>query len=207
MSGIGELVTLLTDERLVQLTLEGELSAFEELVDRYKKRVFGIVYRMISQYQEAEDITQEVFLTVYEKLYQFDETKSFGAWIYRIATNTTISALRKKKKVITLSFDDSLGKVFNYIPSIEIVDPQLALEKQELKEQINAAIMELPESYRIVLTLRYQSDLNNQEIADILNLTKENVEVKIHRARKALRAIVLKNWEERGIKNELPASR
>ncbi|MGI6413797.1 MAG: RNA polymerase sigma factor [Syntrophomonadaceae bacterium] len=201
-----ELVNLISDERLVRLTLDGDLSAFEELVNRYKNRIFAIVYRMVAQYQEAEDITQDVFLTVFEKLNLFDPEKTFAPWIYRIATNTTISMLRKKKKVITLNFDESYGKPNMHYPD-EAIDPQLAFENLELREEISAAIMELPESYRTIITLRYQFELKNQEIADILNISKENVEVKVHRARKALRSIVLKRWKERGIANELPISR
>ena len=88
---------MLSDESLASKSLEGDMSAFEELVNRYKRPVFSLVYRMVGQYQEAEDITQEVFINVYEKLYQFDSNRKFSPWIYRIATNASISALRKKK--------------------------------------------------------------------------------------------------------------
>ncbi len=199
---------MISDETLACQTLQGELSAFEELVARYKRPVFAIIYRMIGQYQEAEDITQDVFVTVYEKLYQFDQSKKFGPWIYQIATNSSISALRKKRKVIILNYDENIGKVNEqpYNP-VYIPDPHLMFEKKELKDEIDSAILELHENYKAVIILRYKMDLNNQEIADILNISKENVEVKVHRARKALRKIILRRWEERGIKNELPASR
>jgi RNA polymerase sigma-70 factor (ECF subfamily) len=197
---------LISDEMLAQQTLKGELSAFEELVNRYKAKVCAIVYRMVGQYQEAEDISQEVFLTVYEKLYQYDPSKPFAPWICRIAANASITVLRKKKKVVILNFDETYGKPLDYYP-VPSIDPELELEKKELKEEINSAIMELPDSYRTVITLRYQMDYSNQEIADLLGITRENVEVKVHRARRALRKIVIKNWEERGMKNALPANR
>jgi RNA polymerase sigma-70 factor (ECF subfamily) len=183
------------------------MSAFEELVNRYKRPVFSIVYRMIGQYQEAEDITQEVFINVYEKLYQFDSNKKFGPWIYRIATNASISALRKKKKVITLDFDETFGKAYEDYYTADSGDPQLMFEREELKIFTDKAINELPENYRVVIILRYQMDLNNQEIAEVLGVSKENIEVRVHRARKALRKIVEKHWEERGLQYELPASR
>jgi len=183
------------------------MSAFEELVNRYKRPVFSIVYRMIGQYQEAEDITQEVFINVYEKLYQFDSNKKFGPWIYRIATNASISALRKKKKVITLDFDETYGKAYEDYYLADSGDPQIMFEHAELKIFTDKAINELPENYRVVIILRYQMDLNNQEIAEVLGVSKENVEVRVHRARKALRKIVEKHWEERGLQYELPASR
>ncbi len=198
---------MLSDESLACKSLDGDMSAFEELVDRYKRPVFSIVYRMIGQYQEAEDITQEVFINVYEKLYQFDSNKKFGPWIYRIATNASISALRKKKKVITLDFDEAYGKAYEDYYTAGSTDPQLMFEREELKFFTDKAINELPENYRVVIMLRYQMDLNNQEIAEVLGVTKENVEVRVHRARKALRKIVEKHWEERGLQYELPASR
>jgi len=199
---------LISDEMLVGQILQGELSAFEELVNRYKKPVFAIVYRMIGQYQEAEDISQEVFITVYEKLHQFDRTKKFSPWIYRIATNSSISALRKKKKVVSLSFDENISKLEDQLHNpLYFSDPHLMFEQKELKEEIDSAIQELNDNYQAVIILRYKTDLNNQEIAEILNLSKENVEVKVHRARKALRKVILKRMQERGIKNEMPANR
>ncbi|MDD3272137.1 MAG: sigma-70 family RNA polymerase sigma factor [Syntrophomonadaceae bacterium] len=198
---------MLSDESLVCKSLDGDMSAFEELVNRYKRPVFSIVYRMIGQYQEAEDITQEVFINVYEKLYQFDSNKKFGPWIYRIATNASISALRKKKKVITLDFDEAYGKAYEDYYTADSGNPQLMFEREELKFFTDKAINELPENYRVVIMLRYQMDLNNQEIAEVLGVSKENIEVRVHRARKALRKIVQKHWEERGLQYELPVSR
>lgn len=198
---------MITDEVLAEQALNGDLSAFEELVNRYKKSVFAIVYRMVGQYQEAEDISQEVFILVYEKLYQFDRRKKFGPWIHRIAVNTTISALRKKKKVISISFDDSYGKPYQEHPGFYKADPQLMFERQELADEINSAISELSDNYRTVLILRYQLDLTNQEIADTLGVTRENIEVRVHRARKALRRELQKKWLERGVSDELSIGR
>lgn len=198
---------MISDESLAIDTLNGDLAAFEELVNRYKNRVFSIVYRMIGQYQEAEDITQEVFINVYEKLYQFDTEKKFAPWVYRIASNTSISALRKKKNVVVVDFDDVQQVTYENSIAGESYNPQFIYEREELKGLINEAIMELPENYRMVIILRYQMDLDNQEIASILDISKENIEVRIHRARKALRQIIQKRWEERGMVNELPASR
>lgn len=189
---------MLTDEVLTAQTLRGEVSAFEELINRYKNSVFTIIYRMTGQYQEAEDITQEVFLTVYQKLYQFDSSKKFGPWIHRIAINTCISSLRKKNKIILLNYDDTYINQHESESQHNYGNPEAALESNELKSDIKSALMELPASYQSVLVLRYQLDLNNQEIAEALGVNKENIEVKIHRARKALRRVLCKRWEERG---------
>jgi len=198
---------LTSDEILVCKSLQGELYAFEELVNRYKNQIFALVYRMVGQYQEAEDITQEVFIMAYEKLYQFDMSKKFSPWIYKIAVNSSFSALRKKKKVVMLNFEDNYRKTGNGYHPANISDPQLTFERKELKEEIKSAISELPDSYRAVIILRYEMDLDNQEIAEVLDISKQNVEVRIHRARKALRKILVRRWEERGIKDELQANR
>lgn len=189
---------MLTDEMLTAHTLRGEVSAFEELINRYKNSVFAIIYRMTGQYQEAEDISQEVFLTVYQKLYQFDSTKKFAPWVHRIAINTCISALRKKNKVAFFNFDESLFINHKWEGQYNYGNPEIVLERNELRTEIKAALNKLPSSYQSVLILRYQLGLSNQEIADTLGVNKENVEVKIHRARKSLRKILIKNWGERG---------
>jgi len=196
---------LINDELLAAKALGGDLGAFEELVNRYKKSVFTIVYRIIGQYQQAEDITQEVFLIVYEKLYQFDVGKKFAPWIHRIAVNTTITALRKKKKVVNVMFDETY--IQDNVTGSDLDDPQVIFERNELSSFINEVIMELPENYRIIIALRYQMDYSNGEIAEVLGISKENVEVKVHRARKAMRNLYMKKLVQRGMPHELPASR
>ncbi|MDD2619897.1 MAG: sigma-70 family RNA polymerase sigma factor [Syntrophomonadaceae bacterium] len=193
---------MLSDEILAEQILKGDISAFEEIVNRYKKSVFAVVYRMIGQYQEAEDITQEIFLNVYEKIYQFDKSKKLSPWVHRIAVNTSISALRKKKKIISINFDEAFIGSDSY-SGLSITNPQIIMERKELKTEVNNAIMELPESYRIVIILRYQMEFSNQEIAEVIETSRENVEVRIHRARKALRRIILSKCQERGIIHEL----
>jgi RNA polymerase sigma-70 factor (ECF subfamily) len=172
---------LTSDELLASRSLNGDLDAFEELVNRFKNRVFALVYRIVGQQQEAEDVTQEVFLAVYEKLYQYDKNKKFAPWIFRIATNASISALRKKKKVVLLNFEESYSSIYELNYSSIATDPHLMFERQELEREIASAIMKLPENYRIVITLRYHLDLDNQEIAEVLGISRENVEVRIHR--------------------------
>lgn len=196
---------MLSDEMLAQSILDGETAAFEELLNRYKKSVFTIAYRMMGNYHEAEDISQEVFVSVYNKLYQFDRSKKFSPWIHRIAVNTCISTMRKRNKVVALNFDESFIPHYDLEQNELSEDPHLVFERKELKTDIDAALMELPESYRTVIILRYQLDLKNQEIADIMGVSRENVEVKIHRARKALRKIIITRWSEGGRQDELPA--
>jgi RNA polymerase sigma-70 factor (ECF subfamily) len=153
-------------------------------------------------------VTQEVFITVYEKIHLFDSSRKFGPWINRIAINTCVTYLRKNRKVITLSFDETVGKQYEHPYRVTYEDdPELVFEKAELKQEIDSALMELSESYRLIIIMRFRMELSNQEIADYMGISKENVEVKVHRARKALRKIILRKWKERGLQYELPANK
>jgi RNA polymerase sigma-70 factor (ECF subfamily) len=179
------------DEVLATRTLNGDMDAFEALLVRHQNMVFKAAYRMMGQREEAEDVVQEVFVTIYSKMYQFDPQKKFSSWLYRITLNTCISRLRSKKNMVLSPFDESaFGPA--YRPENRD-NPLTVLEQKELRHRIWNALAQLPENYRVILILRYQMDLNNQEIADTLGIKKDNVEVRMHRARKALRQQLLKS--------------
>ena len=196
-----------SDERLVHETMQGNPQAFEELVHRYQRQVFTIAYRMTNQREEAEDIAQEVFITVFQKLYQFDTSRRFAPWIQRITVNTCITRLRKKKKAVLVNFEDNISNRTDPFINIDYNDPAVVYDREELKLDLKEALLQLPESYRAMLILRYQLDMSNQEIADALGITRENVEVKMHRARKSLRKVLLERRDERRQRDELSASR
>ncbi|MGE5405608.1 MAG: RNA polymerase sigma factor [Candidatus Saccharibacteria bacterium] len=195
-----------SDEMLAADTLKGNLDAFEELVGRYQKPVFRVAYRMMGNHEEAEDVAQEVFINVYNKMYQFDPSKKFAPWLFKITTNTCISRLRRKKKVVLLNFEEAATRQIEYEHS-DYIDPLANLERAELRETVNKAMLEMPETYRAIIILRYQMDLTNSEIAETLGITRENVEVKMHRARKMLRGILASKLTEGGINNGLQAGR
>lgn len=180
-----------SDETLATLTLNGDIDAFEVLLARYQKMVFKVGYRMMGQREEAEDVVQEVFLTIYSKMNQFNPQKKFSSWLYRITLNTCISRLRSKKNTVLSPFDES---TFDPSDGWQYrVNPLTVLEQKELRHNIWDTLIQLPENYQVMLILRYQMDLSNQEIADTLGIKKDNVEVRMHRARKALRHQLLKS--------------
>lgn len=178
------------DEILATATLNGDMDAFEELLTRHQKMVFKAAYRLMGQKEEAEDITQEVFVTVYRKINLFDPQKKFSSWLYRITVNTCISQLRRKRNTVLTPFDDTTLGLSESRPQ-NGVNPLDLLEQKELRSHIWEALTQLPENYRVMLILRYQMDLSNQEIAETLGIRKDNVEVRMHRARKALRRQLL----------------
>jgi len=185
------------DEVLAVDTVKGDLQAFEELVKRYQGAVFRLAFRMTGQREEAEDAAQEVFIQVFKKMYQFDPDKRFAPWLFRVATNICISRLRARKKVIMLNFDDPAQRRLEFEQADIDADPLISLEKSELQREVQEVLQELPEHYRLLLIMRYQLELNSQEIARSLETTRENVDVKMHRARRLLRTAMLKRLQER----------
>lgn len=181
---------------LVRRVVAGEASAAAELVDLYQGRVFRLVRRMWSRdAQLVEDLTQEVFLRVFRALPRFGQECALGAWIHRITVNVCISELRKRKALkrdrATLSLDQTLGADDDG-PRIEAVAetpaPGADSEKRELFDACRRAIAELPELWRVILTLRDLEGRSYEEIAQILDLPKGTVRSRLHRARARVRA-------------------
>lgn len=195
-----------SDEILAQQVIKGNPAAFEELVTRYQKPVFKIAYRMVGQKEEAEDLTQEVFIHLYQKITHFNPEKRFKPWLYRVAVNICISRLRRKRKVVFLSFDDALTGSADF-DNLRAVYPDRNVEIQELQKEVFRAVLEMPENYRAMIVLRYQMGLNNSEIAETLGITRENVEVRMHRAHKNLRRILLGRIAEGRFEYEVQAGR
>jgi RNA polymerase sigma-70 factor (ECF subfamily) len=180
---------------LVARIVGGDQESCADLVDRYQGRVFRMVRRMWSRERElAEDLTQEVFLRVFRGLPDFSADCSVGTWIHRITVNVCISELRQRKalkrdrRTISLDGVDTDGEA----TSIDPVDPSSApgidLERREQFDACRRAIDELPELWRVILTLRDLEDRSYEEIAEILELPIGTVRSRLHRARARVRA-------------------
>lgn len=171
---------MLSDESLACKSLDGDMSAFEELVNRYKRPVFSIVYRMIGQYQEAEDITQEVFIKAYRKLTLYDTSLKFSAWIGRITHNTCIDLIRKDKNYQVVNSDNLIVEDVE-----ESVDEHII--RKEQKQWIEEQIRQLKPGYSTPLLLFHQGGLSYEEIAKSMNVPLSIVKNRIFRARKMLK--------------------
>ena len=159
---------------LVEKAKNGDKAALSQLVNAYSGRIYNLALRILRNKEDAEDILQETFLTVVEKLHTFDGRSGFFTWIYRIATNASLMKLRKKKLV----FKD-LGN------------------DEEVKTKINEAVNKLSDIYRSVFVLRDIESLSIKETSEILNITEENVKIRLRRARQFLRDILSEYFEER----------
>ena len=156
----------------------GEVRAFTDIVEKYRRTVLTIVMKMIGNKEDAEDITQEIFLKVFKSLEQFKEESEFSTWLYRIAYNTTLSELRKRK-LLFCSIDDQL-----FIDNEEDDDVEtVAGEKLLYLEQ---ALTKLAPDEMFLIGLYYMDKQSIHQISTITQLSVSNVKVKLHRIRKKL---------------------
>ena len=180
----------LDDRALVSRILEGDRDRFTELVKRYEKRVVNYVYRITHRYEEAHDLAQEIFVKVFVALDRYDPKYQFSTWLFRIAQNTAIDALRKKSivevpisKPATAGDDDTKDREF----ADTGVTPYRALKNKQLADAIDKAVHELPLDYRELIQLRHFAELSYEEIASMKKLPLGTVKNKLFRARNMLK--------------------
>ncbi len=175
---------------LVQLAQHGDNHAFAQLVTNYESRVYNLARRMMRDPQDAEDVLQETFISVYRHLDDFHGDASFSTWLYRIATNASLMKLRSRKPP-ALSLDEPMESEQDEFMPREIVawdvTPEEALLNSETRAQMQVAMNTLPETLRAVFVLRDVEGLSVQETADVLGISVPNVKTRLHRARLALR--------------------
>lgn len=179
----------------VQLMLEfqqsGDQTAFATLVERNQSKVYSIIYRFVTDRAESEDLTQEVFLRVYRTAARYTPTAKFSTWLYRIAVNVSLNALRSRARTKTISLalpQDSENDDYPRAVEDPRSDmPNQGLEDDELKARIATAIDTLPENQKIAIVLNKFEGLSYEEIAKILNLSMMAVKSLLSRARSNLK--------------------
>ena len=177
------------EAHIIKEILHGNTALYEYFLDRYGQQVFVLVDRIVSCQEDAEELTQDVFLKAFQQLSSFKAESSFSTWIYRIATNVAISAVRKKKND-TIHLDESV--FFNLSESQ--VDEALEDESEEQLQRLQRAMEQLEADERALITLYYMEERPLTEVAFILGMTEGNAKVKLHRIRKKL-YIFIKNQE------------
>ncbi|HEX6926176.1 MAG TPA: sigma-70 family RNA polymerase sigma factor [Longimicrobiaceae bacterium] len=182
-----------TDHDLVALAASGSEKAYRELLDRYQRPVFSLIYRMVRDRERAEDLAQETFVKVFNHIGSFNPKYKFSSWIFKIASNLTIDAIRKKD-LETVSLDGSRNaSTQDEIDATRITvesrdeNPEEFLEAKELGQEIERAIGELRPEYRTAILLRHVEGRPYEEIAEIMGIPLGTVKTYIHRARGELR--------------------
>ena len=170
------------DKELVKDCLKGSKKAFEILVGKYQKTVFNTVYRMIHNFDDAEDITQRIFIKVFENLNSFNPKYKFFSWMYRITMNETLNHLNKKKRM------DPLTE--NLVAHERT--PEEAYNGIELSKKIQRAFVRIDPDYRMLIILRHFQDCSYKEIAFILNIPEKTVKSRLFTARQLLKDMLIK---------------
>ena len=172
------------DDRLIRQTLAGESTAFESLIGKYQNRLFHSMTQVLRNSTDAEDIVQEAFVKAFTKLSTFRGGSQFYTWLYRIAHNSAISQIRKRKPTESIDYDES-GMANNL--EGDAVAPSQRLEQQEQHQQLSDALDRLKEEQRSVLVLREIEGLDYDAIAEILSVPVGTVRSRLHRARTQLK--------------------
>ncbi len=174
----------MTDELIIHKVLEGNTHIFSLLVDRYKDKVFGLVYRFTNDFGEAQDVSQEVFMKIFKSLHLFEEKSKFSTWVYKICYNVCIDWTRKNKKRIKQLVSEGGDALTRIEDDTNIEDSYIERQKSAA---IRQAIGALPEKYRTVLILFHYQGLTYEEIGEILGMPVKTVETRLYRGRGHLR--------------------
>lgn len=169
-----------SDLELVKRCLNGEQDAFSEIISRYKKLIYSVVYNMLMDKEEINDVAQEVFIRIYKSLSSYNPEYKFSTWSVKIATNLCLD-IRRKKKIDALPIDDALGV------SSDIDTPEDKFIARERSAIIRKAVDELPEKYRIPIILFHQNELSYEEMSKVLNEPMTIIKNRLYRARLMLR--------------------
>jgi len=173
----------LTDEQIVQRTLDGEAEAFGILVRRWEKKVYGLAYRMLGHYEDARDASQEIFLTVYRNLGKFRGDARFSSWLYRIALNCCHDRLRSRA-VPTVPLEETA--------EISVEDSMHDdIERQQRIDRVRTALRALPFEMRQVIIMKEYEGLTFQQIAEILNIPVSTAKTRLYTGLDQLRKRLL----------------
>ena len=176
------------DNALIRNALAGDDHAFGRLRQKYHDAIFNLIYRMIREKEEVEDLTQEAFIKAFTSLRSFNEDFAFSTWLYKIATNNCIDYIRRKK-LHKFSIDkpiESKDSEFTFELPDPTFEPDREMIDRQRKKLLEDAINALPQKYRTVIRLRHSEEREYQEIAEILKLPLGTVKAHIFRARELL---------------------
>lgn len=181
------------EKLLLDKAKTGDVTAFEELIEGYQRKIFNIALRIVGNYDDANDLAQEVLIRIYKSIGNFKEQSSFSTWIYRITTNVCLDDIRKRKNRKVISLDEEIrvedGEMQRQIVSNDPL-PEDTAERGELRELVNGAIRSLSEEHRLVIVLRDLQGFSYEEIARILKCPEGTIKSRINRARQALKNVL-----------------
>jgi len=175
----------LTDEEIAKRVQRGDTNSFGILVESYEKRITRYGRKFLSGNEDIQDIVQDIFIKAYTNIQSFDTERKFSPWLYRIAHNEFVNALKKRKKYSLSLFDPDM--VFPQLFSKETADAKVHI--REIQEMLNFSLDKLGLKYREPLILYYFEDLDYKEISEVLHIPSSTVGIRLKRGKQALKSI------------------
>ncbi len=188
-------VAAFTDRDLVATAVSGTEGSFEELVRRYQRPISAYVYRMVGNYESALDLTQEIFIKVYNSLDRYRSEFKFSTWIYKIAHNAAVDHLRRTATREQPLVVGAEGEQFDLPIESGRLSPEQESEQRERRVEIETVVRALPSNYRELIILRHSQDLSYEEIVEVTGLPLGTVKNRLFRAREMMR----QQFVEKGI--------
>ena len=182
----------MNDVEIIQMLKNGDREAFRELVEEYKQMVYNVCYGFVKNSDDAEDISQDVFLSVYKNMKRFKQESKLSTWIYRIAVNRSLNFARKKK---FLSLFGTKPEEERIPPAGQDAEANYGLERSESGEVIRKALNSLPENQRTAFVLSNVEGFSYKEISEIMKCSVSAVESRIHRAKMSLQKKLVKYFK------------
>ena len=179
----------MTESQIIEKAQAGDVACFELLYSRHKRRIFSLCLRMVRDYTQAEDLTQEAFLQLYRKIALFRGESAFSTWFHRLAVNTVLMHLRKKT-LPEVSLEETLEPRFDESAPKEFGGPDLALTGSIDRMTLERVIGDLPPGYRMIFILHDIEGYEHNEIATMLGCSIGNSKSQLHKARMKLRALL-----------------
>ena len=189
----------LSDDQLIERFKKGCEKSFEQLISRYETKAHNLAMRLTRNPEDAEEVLQDVFVTVYRKIESFQGKAKFSSWLYRITVNAAFMKLRKRRQDKSISLDDMLPHLQNKAISNQSSYGSRCDSRamsNEIKKTLEIAINKLPDEYRAVFVLRDIDGLSNKEVSKVLGLSVPAVKSRLHRSRLMLRKRLRRFYED-----------
>jgi len=185
------------EQKLVQDILKGNIKLFEELIHQYQKLVISIAMRFTNNQYDREEVSQEIFIKIYQNLSGFQFQSKLSTWIGKIAYNHCVNYIKKNTKNINKELDDEIDNLTTMKNSNEYLNTTIEtnFEEKEIHSLINININRLPKLYQTILNLFHMQEMSYNEISEILELPEGTVKSYLFRARKLLKEKLLSSYE------------
>ncbi|MFZ5641905.1 MAG: RNA polymerase sigma factor [Bacillota bacterium] len=188
----------LSDEVLVEMCKQGDLAAFEQLVEKHQSRVYTIAYRYMGNYADASDLAQEAFIKIYRSLGSYRGEASFQSWMYRLVTNACMDELRRRGRAKTVSIEELMenkkGLTMSRVTTKSRL-PEDAVIRRELQREVQNVLNTLSDEHRAIVVMRDIQGYSYEEIAELLQCSLGTVKSRLNRARHVLKEKLLARRE------------